>query len=239
MDQPTSIGHRPEGKWQFDGEVTHCFDDMLRRSIPQYEIMRRTVFDLACRYVRPGLDIVDLGCSRGEAMAPLVERFGGSNRFVGCDSSAPMLQECRTRFDEQIQAGVVGIMGCDLRHRYPPVLACVTLCVLTLQFTPIEYRQQIVKRIFDHTASAGCLILVEKVIGGTAETDRQFSDRYYEMKAENGYSHEDIDRKRMALEGVLVPVTARWNEQMLDAAGFSHIECFWRWMNFAGWLAVK
>jgi tRNA (cmo5U34)-methyltransferase len=43
----------------------------------------------------------------------------------------------------------------------------------------------------------------------------------------------------LALEGVLVPVTAAWNEQLLKGAGFSQVECFWRWMNFAGWVAVK
>jgi tRNA (cmo5U34)-methyltransferase len=34
-------------------------------------------------------------------------------------------------------------------------------------------------------------------------------------------------------------VTAKWNEQLLDAAGFREIDGFWRWMNFAGWLAIK
>jgi tRNA (cmo5U34)-methyltransferase len=36
-----------------------------------------------------------------------------------------------------------------------------------------------------------------------------------------------------------VPVTAGWNEEMLRGAGFQEIDCFWRWLNFAGWVAVK
>ena len=43
----------------------------------------------------------------------------------------------------------------------------------------------------------------------------------------------------MSLEGVLVPVTAKWNEQLLRSAGFAEVDMFWRWMNFAGWVAVK
>jgi tRNA (cmo5U34)-methyltransferase len=43
----------------------------------------------------------------------------------------------------------------------------------------------------------------------------------------------------LSLEGVLVPVTAAWNEYLLRSAGFSHVDCFWRWMNFAAWVAVK
>ena len=40
---------RPQGKWAFDGEVARVFDDMLARSIPQYETMRGLDFDLVCR----------------------------------------------------------------------------------------------------------------------------------------------------------------------------------------------
>jgi tRNA (cmo5U34)-methyltransferase len=43
----------------------------------------------------------------------------------------------------------------------------------------------------------------------------------------------------MSLEGVLVPVTARWNEELLHQEGFASVDCFWRHLNFAGWVAVK
>ncbi|MFI5270216.1 MAG: hypothetical protein ACHQ7M_22785, partial [Chloroflexota bacterium] len=82
-------------------------------------------------------------------------------------------------------------------------------------------------------------ILVEKLLMSTAGLQRVFTDRYYQMKRDNGYTQEEIDRKRLALEGVQVPVTASWNEQLLHDAGFRQAECFWRWFNFAGWIAVK
>ena len=59
------------------------------------------------------------------------------------------------------------------------------------------------------------------------------------MKKGHGYTQEQIERKRLSLEGVLVPVTARWNEEMLRMAGFQQVDTFWRWMNFCGWVAVK
>jgi tRNA (cmo5U34)-methyltransferase len=34
-------------------------------------------------------------------------------------------------------------------------------------------------------------------------------------------------------------VTAKWNEDLLRDAGFRTVECFWRHLNFAGWVAVK
>jgi tRNA (cmo5U34)-methyltransferase len=37
----------------------------------------------------------------------------------------------------------------------------------------------------------------------------------------------------------MVPLTAKWNECLLRKSGFRQINCFWRWMNFAGQIALK
>lgn len=229
----------PSGKWEFDGEVASVFDDMLSRSIPQYDVMRRACFDIACKYIHPNTDILDLGCSRGESLAFLVDRFGSDNRYIGIDVSQPMIDAARDRFKMEVERGVVKIDNFDLRAGFPPVLASVTLCVLTLQFTPIEYRLRIMQDIYDHIMPGGALILVEKVIGGSAKLNASMVDIYYDLKSRNGYSQEQIERKRLSLEGVLVPMTAKWNEEMMSIVGFRQIDCFWRWMNFAGWVAIK
>ena len=235
----SSLGHLPEGRWAFDDSVTHVFDDMLRRSIPQYDVMRRGVFDVGCRFVQPGTDIVDLGCSRGDAVAPFLARYGAENRYVGVEVSRPMLEPCRRRFEEPIASGLMRLMDLDLRADYPRVESSVTLAILTVQFTPIEYRQRIVRNIWKHLVPNGALIMVEKILGATADLDTLMVDGYHQMKRESGYTQEEIDRKRMALEGVLVSMTAGWNEELLAQAGFAQIDCFWRWMNFAAWVAVK
>jgi tRNA (cmo5U34)-methyltransferase len=87
----------PGAAWQFDADVAQVFDDMLQRSIPQYDVMRRTVFELACAYVKDDCAIVDLGCARGEALAPFVQKFGAYNTYVGIDVSEPMLDAARER----------------------------------------------------------------------------------------------------------------------------------------------
>jgi tRNA (cmo5U34)-methyltransferase len=229
----------PAGKWEFDSEVTGVFDDMLARSIPQYDIMRKACFDLASKYVQPKTDIVDLGCSRGAALAPLIDRFGAHNHYIGVEVSEPMLDAVKGRFKGLIDVGMVDILNCDLRKRYPTARSSVTLCVLTLQFTPIEYRQRILRDIYQSTISGGVLILVEKVLGASSAIDADMVSLYYDLKAHNGYSQDQIERKRLSLEGVLVPVTAKWNEELLRETGFLHVDCFWRWMNFAGWIAIK
>jgi tRNA (cmo5U34)-methyltransferase len=229
----------PNGRWEFNAEVTDAFDDMLERSIPQYEVMRQACTDLAVRSAKQGTDIVDLGCSRGGAIADLIRRLGAWNHFIGIDVSEPMLEAAQRRFSGMIEAGVVDIKRLDLRREYPICRASVTMAVLTIQFTPIEHRQRILKSVFDHTVDGGAFIMVEKVIGATSAIDADMVDIYHQQKREHGYSQDQIERKRLSLEGVLVPVTAKWNEELLRIAGFREVDCFWRWMNFAGWLARK
>lgn len=234
---------KPGEKWAFDGEVADAFDDMLSRSIPQYDVMRETVSRIGASFLRPGGWAVDLGCSRGEALAGVRDaaRVAGAH-FVGYEVSEPMLAAARERFAD---APDVEIIRSDLRLPLPlpGVLgqmpcADVVLAVLTVQFVPIEHRLRLLADARAALRDGGAMILVEKVLGASARLDALMVDHYYEMKRENGYSDEQIDRKRLALEGVLVPVTAAWNADLLRSAGFAEVDCFWRWANFAGWVAV-
>jgi tRNA (cmo5U34)-methyltransferase len=131
------------------------------------------------------------------------------------------------------------ILDTDLRHDYPPLQASVTLSVLTLQFTPIEYRQKIIENVYNSTLPGGAFILVEKILGSDSFANDLFVDTYYDRKGENGYTQEQINAKRESLEGVLVPVTESWNRELLTSAGFKHVDAFWRHLNFAGWIGIK
>lgn len=229
----------PAEKWEFNSEVTGCFDDMLERSIPQYEIMRKAVSDLAMNYAKPKTDIVDLGASKGDAIDPLIQEFGAYNRFILVETSKPMVEVCRRRFKGLIDVNVVTVRDMDLRKDFPYCEASVILSVLTLMFVPINYRQNILRKCYESLNEGGALIVVEKVLGNSAEIDKIMIDLYHNKKNENGYDQESIVRKSLSLEGVLVPLTAKWNEMLLYESGFRFVDSFWRWMNFAGWIAIK
>ena len=105
-----------------------------------------------------------------------------------------MLSEARRHFADDPRVAIVDL---DLRHQYPNARASVTMSVLTLQFVPLEHRQQLLRSIFDHTVPGGALILVEKVLGATASLNGLMVDAHLAMKRSNGYSEEEIDRKRL------------------------------------------
>lgn len=221
-------------KWEFNAEVTEVFDDMLARSIPDYEGMRRITTELASRFAQEGTSIVDLGCSRGAALKPIMKALENLDvRYMGLEISDPMVEAAKEEIPN------ADVRKFDLREGYPKVISSVTLSILTLQFIPIEYRQRIIQDVYDSLTPNGVFIFVEKILGADSYADNVFVNTYLNRKGANGYTQEQINSKRKSLEGVLVPVTDKWNKELLTDAGFKHVDCYWRHLNFAGWFGVK
>ena len=222
----------PKEKWEFDQNVTDCFDDMLKRSIPNYEMMR-TLVEMIIKYHNPKKSdvLVDLGCSNGINIEPFIDDLN----CIGVDISEPMLESARKKFNEKATILYHDITkNLDFFNN-----ARFITSILTLQFTPIEYRQEIFSNIYNKLEPNGVFILVEKELGYNSAINKMFVDLYYKIKAKNGYSYDQINRKKKSLEGVLVPVTSEWNKELLCQAGFKKIDTFWRCLNFEGIVAIK
>jgi tRNA (cmo5U34)-methyltransferase len=211
---------------------------MLERSIPGYEDMRRAVREVVVAFAQHDGTVLDVGCSDGLALADTLHNRPDLHG-VGLEISEPMLDAARnrlSRFGDRAE-----VRHHDLRQALPDDLtnlAAVT-SILTLQFTPIEHRQRIVTRLAERLTLGAPLILVEKVLGSSDRVDDTLVAVYYDRKRAAGYTDDEIERKRLSLEGVLVPITAAWNEDLLRSAGFTVVECIWRSLNFAGWVALK
>ena len=231
---------KQQGKWKFDKEVAESFDDMLERTIPMYNVMRQTVSHLGALHIQKNTDVVDLGCSRGGAIIDLVKMMEKQKNievfFRGYEISDPMLEIATKRFKSYKN---VIIEKFDLRNGFPNVRASLIICNLTLMFIPLEHRQRVVQDIYNHLVPGGGLLLVEKVLGNDNIINKRLVYVHELHKKQNGYSIDDIERKKINLEGVLMPLSSKWNEELLSHSGFRHIDCFWRHMNFTGWLAVK
>lgn len=226
----------PNGKkWEFDDEVTKVFGDMLSRSIPNYDTMRELCFMVGRNFVRENGVVSDIGCSNGLASDKFVSAFPNA-KFYLSDVSEPMLDACRKKYEGNEN---VVVLNHDLRNGVPMNGNDLVIASLTLQFTPIEYRWNILQSIYDSLNNGGALIFVEKILGSNARIDNILVNEYYNIKRENGYSEELIQNKRKSLEGVLVPLTSDFNEHLLTMCGFKEIDCFWRCLNFCAWVAIK
>jgi phage replication-related protein YjqB (UPF0714/DUF867 family) len=55
----------------------------------------------------------------------------------------------------------------------------------------------------------------------------------------NGYSQNEIENKKKALAGILIPLSISQNELMFESAGFRRVRRQFQWCNFVGWEIKK
>ena len=111
--------------------------------------------------------------------------------------------------------------------------ADVIISNYTLQFIRPLQREKLISKIYNALNEGKVFIFSEKVICEDKVLNKQFIDEYYQFKKTQGYSEFEIAQKREALENVLIPYTYDENQKMIKDAGFKHIECIFKWVNFA------
>lgn len=232
----------PTGKWKFDEAVTAVFPDMISRSIPGYGSMRDSVVRVAKRFLpreESNLYLLDIGCSRGDTIYEVLDSLesGVEVNCVGVDSSEDMILYAEHLFRDWDNVNFVcsDITDVDIM----PGKYKVITSVLTAQFIHLDVRQEFYKSVHAGLSYDGVFIVVEKVLGETPTSQGLLVDIYHNFKRDNGYTDEQIEEKRKALQGVLVPLRASENEAMLKDAGFSNVQRFWQCLNFVGWMATK
>lgn len=227
------LGDEP---FRFDDSVARVFPDMLRRSIPGYAASIEAIGSLAARYVQPGTNCYDLGCSLGAATLAMTQGIRVPDcRIVAVDNSAAMIERCREIVGD---AGMVDLRLADIRD-IEIANASMVVMNYTLQFIDIDERDRLVRRIADGMNDGGLFVLSEKVVDENAHMEDLLVELHHEHKRRNDYSELEISRKRAALENVLVPETVARHRQRLSDAGFAHSAVWLRYFNFVSIVAIK
>lgn len=241
VDQVFRDEARGKMPFRFDGTVADAFDDMAARSIPGYHMSLRTAVWLACEHISPNFDegvIYDLGASTGALEEALLSRPESEAwRFVAVDKSAEMIARARARIAEHPRAHAVTWRTEDVQDT-PIEDALLVVSHYCLQFVEPTARHTILARIFDGLHPGGYLLLSEKTGDAPNETP-YFRSRYEAFKRNQGYTQQEIDNKKEALDGVLIPWSVEQNEDAVRAAGFEAPVLLMKHWNFATWIAKK
>lgn len=223
----------------FTERVVEVFDDMVDRSIPFYKEVIGATAHLLDRLLLPGDTIYDLGCATGTsliALSRLLHQPGLA--FVGIDNSRAMLDKARLKAELHGKEEQISFLLEDIIDFSHPGAGAI-VCNYTLQFIRPLQRSDFLRRIALSLRPGGVLVLSEKIISHQPQLNRQFIDIYHQFKKSRGYSELEIAKKREALENVLIPFSLSENAAMLEAAGFSAVESYFRWFNFASLVAIK
>lgn len=223
-------------KFEFDEAVAAVFDDMLSRSVPFYDEVRKLVVSLILKEQKEGLKILDLGSSTAKFLLDLHTKMDVKMQLKGLDNSQAMLdraeQKCQA-FGADITLELADMLTYDYRDED------IIVANYTLQFIRPMQRLELVKDLFSGLKEDGMFIFSEKVVFEDKVLDKEMIDIYYEYKKEQGYSEYEIAQKREALENILIPFTIKENIQMCKDAGFTKVETVFQWANFVTFVVKK
>ena len=226
-------------KFEFDSGVAEVFDDMLERSIPLYRECQDLTVNWCKRLATPDRCVYDLGCSTGSLLLQLATSIPTIPKvpLIGMDNSAAMLSKARKKLNNFPNS--VDFIEANLDASFPFNDSCAIVMNYTLQFIPVENRASLLKKIYESLIPGGGFILNEKVLSENELLGETFIEMHHDFKKGHGYSKMEISKKRDALENVLVPLKLSKTMTLVHEAGFTTVDIFFKWNNFAGLIALK
>ncbi len=217
----------------FDQRVVNVFPDMIRRSVPGYELVVPLSGLMAARYIRAGDRVYDLGCSLGASTLAVLDQLGSLPcKILAVDQSASMLSRAR----ELVTDSRVRFVEADVTTlEFLP--SSIVLSNWLLQFVDPQQRLPLLTRIAQSLRGGGHLFLAEKIRYDDPATQSFMADTHHAFKAANGYSDLEISQKRSALENVMIVDTETTHIERLHAAGFTKVIVWYRCLNWISILA--
>ena len=215
-----------QSNWVFDEHVAPEFDKHVRKSVPNYTHVQELAETFSDWFTYPSSTVIDFGASTGETLRRIKRRHTKELTLIGYDNSQAMIEQAKLKG--------IDITFADLEKPldFPNISYAVSL--YTLQFLRPDARNALLKRIYHCLENCGGMFVVEKV----AQMQDILQQLYWEMKAKNGFSSEQIINKAKALRGCMYPKTIPDNEAEFTALGFN-FEIVFKESQFCGWLLTK
>ncbi len=223
----------------FDESVAGVFPDMIRRSVPGYELVVPMTGLLAARRLCrvDGPLMYDLGCSLGATTLATLRALDALDEsstdlaIHAVDSSAAMLAEA----GNGISDGRVRFIEADIRDLILEPCDVVTMNWI-MQFLPPEDRLTMLIRIREALKPGGLLIVSEKIHFEDSQQEAFSDSAHLDFKLANGYSELEISQKRSALERVMILDTQNAHLTRFHEAGFGPARVWFQclnWVSFA------
>lgn len=241
----------------FDRSVAEVFDDMAKRSIPGYATQQLVIAEYVCRAIQlhnalqesnnhqhtQCAVILDLGCSTGETIHTITNLAKRQNislstsKVIASDASVEMLDECKKKLApimsqwqnitiRQLYLDTTIDFGTDV-HTQCTEGVLIIILHFVLQFISPHMRMCILQQCWSILKKEGVLLIGEKTRNNDTLTQSVWEKMQYYYKRSFGYSDTQIESKKRALEGILVPERVDVFESMLTQLPNSKVELYY------------
>jgi len=222
-------------KFTFDNNVANVFEDMVNRSVPGYDFLVENIGVISKKFYQSNTNIYDLGsslCACSLSVLRKIENFNGT--IYAVDSSIDMINICEKNIlKKEIKFLHSDICNVDI------INSSVVILNLTLQFISVENRKNLLKNIFSSLKKNGVIIITEKITIAKESDDIFFKNFHDFFKENNGYSKEEIDRKKIALSETMIIESEKKHEKRFNEIGCKNFYKWFQCYNFVSWVLIK
>ena len=220
-----------EYEWEFNEEVSSCFDTHVNQSVLSYNEFHNRIALLSRYFIEDHTNILDVGTSTGELLSKLPKN--STCNYIGIDTSKPMLDQARNKLVDEVKLYNASILDFEVSN------CSVITMMLVLQFIDYKDKQRALDTVYKALNKGGALFLVDKIKASNVFTHEIYNELYCDFKLDQGITPSDILAKNKSLRGVQKTLTLHENMDLLKNTGFKAIDIFMLDYNFVGIIAIK
>ena len=226
----------PEGAGEFFGAIAERYDSLAQRGMPRYEEMLGALVDVTPDRAE---DVLELGCGTGALTVRLSARYPGA-KLLAVDGAREMIELAQERLRQAAIRRTTDV-GFEVRRFEEMELAPQTydLIASNMSLHHIEDKGPFYARLHEALKPGGLLAFGDELTGalphveelhwnGWLEFARQ-PDHLMEREISEIISHVEAEDHYETLPDQLT---------MLKSAGFVGVDCTWRYLNYAVFVAT-
>lgn len=203
-------------------QLIPCFDDFYGMALDLMESSKDTPH------------ILDLGAGTGLLSGMLLQKYPNA-RLTLMDISEKMLRMARPIFagTDQVQY----VVGDYTKHAFTSSYDMI-ISSLSIHHLTHADKKNVFGTVYKMLEPGGLFINADQVQGKTPETDAYYRERWLDAIHRSGLSDEAISA---SIERRKVDINAKLDDQLLwlEEAGFSVVDCMYKYLDFAVFYAQK
>ncbi|VVB63486.1 tRNA (cmo5U34)-methyltransferase [uncultured archaeon] len=159
-----------ENAGKFD-ELAEVYDIRVRNQLPQYDELRKVLFDFVPFSKEAKINALDLGIGTGTIAAEFLERYPNA-RLIGVDVSSKMIEQSRRKLDQYKSR--IELVQADFRTLPPMGQIDLVYSILTVHHVPCEDKEALFRKICTILRPDGVFILIDPVNGASDQLIKHY-----------------------------------------------------------------
>jgi len=204
------------------------YDRQRRMVIPCFNDFYQTAIDLIPFNGTDSFTFLDLGAGTGLLTAFIISSFPNATVTL-MDLSEKMLEKARERLSLNKR---VNFLIWDYSHSTLPEEYDLIVSAMSIHHLSDNEKKSLYQRVFDALKFEGAFINADLVKGETDQVEQKYQDTWMNWIKEAGLSKNEllkiIDRMRYDR-----PSSLNIQLQWLKEIGFSNVDCYYKYFNFA------